>query len=221
VNASGAPSPRFGHTAVWTGNEMIIWGGWVSTPSNSFYNDGARYNPANDTWTAVSTNGAPAAREAHVAVWTGSEMIVWGGYPGGGSLPDGGRYNPASNTWTPMSSNCTIGGPTFWSGSDMVVCGSTSVWRYNPTGDTWSGCDPAGLVNFAGRVVWTGAGMIIWGSFGGACINLATCSLTTMTSVGAPTGNGSAVWTGGEMIVYNGNLFSYLPSKTLYLYSKP
>src|SRR5213076_577838 len=33
-----------------------------------------------DTWTATSTGtNAPAARELHTAVWTGSEMIVWGG----------------------------------------------------------------------------------------------------------------------------------------------
>src|SRR5262249_13958835 len=35
-----------------------------------------------DTWTATSTINAPAARELHTAVWTGSEMIVWGGYDG-------------------------------------------------------------------------------------------------------------------------------------------
>ena len=42
-------------------------------------NDGGRYNPAANSWTAVSTTGAPAARDYHTAVWTGSEMIVWGG----------------------------------------------------------------------------------------------------------------------------------------------
>ena len=35
----------------------------------------------------------------HTAVWTGSEMIVWGGFDGG-YLNDGGRYNPAANSWT-------------------------------------------------------------------------------------------------------------------------
>src|SRR6266478_1934146 len=35
-----------------------------------------------DTWTATSTTSAPAARENHTAVWTGSEMIVWGGFNG-------------------------------------------------------------------------------------------------------------------------------------------
>ena len=33
----------------------------------------------NDTWTATSTTNAPAARVDQTAVWTGSEMIVWGG----------------------------------------------------------------------------------------------------------------------------------------------
>ena len=40
-------------------------------------------NCTNNTWTATSTAGAPAARERHTAVWTGSEMIVWGGWGNG------------------------------------------------------------------------------------------------------------------------------------------
>ena len=32
-----------------------------------------------DTWTATSLTNAPSARYDHTAVWTGSEMIVWGG----------------------------------------------------------------------------------------------------------------------------------------------
>ena len=35
-----------------------------------------------DTWTATSSTNAPVARYNHTAVWTGSEMIVWGGYNG-------------------------------------------------------------------------------------------------------------------------------------------
>src|SRR5206468_8419921 len=31
-----------------------------------------------DTWAATSTTIAPEARTVHTAVWTGSEMIVWG-----------------------------------------------------------------------------------------------------------------------------------------------
>src|ERR1041384_1276767 len=93
--ASGTATHRAFHTAVWTGSEMIVWGGSGDT---SYLNTGERYNPVTDTWTAISTTNAPAGREAHVAVWTGTEMIVWGGENQDGSLRtfpnDGGRYNP-------------------------------------------------------------------------------------------------------------------------------
>jgi hypothetical protein len=34
---------------------------------------------SDETWTTISTINAPAPRASHTAVWTGSEMIVWGG----------------------------------------------------------------------------------------------------------------------------------------------
>ena len=42
---------------------MIVWGGYDWNGSDFIYfNDGGRYNPVTDSWTAVSTSGAPAAR---------------------------------------------------------------------------------------------------------------------------------------------------------------
>ncbi len=52
-----------------------------------------------DTWTATTTNNAPDARYGHTAVWTGTEMIVWGGFAGGMNLNTGGRYDPSSDSW--------------------------------------------------------------------------------------------------------------------------
>ncbi len=39
-----------------------------------------------------------------VGVWTGTEMIVWGGndWLFLGDLGDGARYNPATDSWTPI-----------------------------------------------------------------------------------------------------------------------
>ena len=76
TTTSNAPSARADHTAVWTGSEMIVWGGGILGTS---FNTGGRYNPSTDSWTATSTTNAPSARGIHTAVWTGSEMIVWGG----------------------------------------------------------------------------------------------------------------------------------------------
>ena len=76
TSTTNAPIGRYGHTAVWTGTEMIVWGGY--SPAN-YLNTGGRYNPTTDSWTATSTTSAPSTRWGHTAVWTGSEMIVWGG----------------------------------------------------------------------------------------------------------------------------------------------
>ena len=90
--ATGAPSVRYDHTAVWTGSRMIVWGGF--NPSN--VNDGGQYDPVANSWTATTTTGAPSGRSFHTAVWTGSRMIVWGGSSAGSFLNDGGQWAPVS-----------------------------------------------------------------------------------------------------------------------------
>ena len=100
TSRTNVPEARGSHTAVWTGSEMIVWGG----DGNADLNTGARYNPITDSWTATSTTNAPSVRYSHTAVWTGSEMIVWGG-SGGNPLNTGGRYNPSTDTWTSMSTD--------------------------------------------------------------------------------------------------------------------
>ncbi len=95
----GAPAARFGHSAIWSGTEMIIWGGTVQGAVNlEVTNTGGRYNPAMNVWTATTTTNAPTGRNGHTAVWTGSEMIIWGD-----SGNSGGRYNPARDFWRPTS----------------------------------------------------------------------------------------------------------------------
>ena len=137
TNTNNAPLPRSDHTAVWTGSEMIVWGG-----ANPFIlNTGGRYTPSTDSWVATTTTNAPSARALHTAVWTGNEMIVWGGNAGENT---GGRYNPTTNSWLATS---TTNAPTgrsnqtaVWTGSEMIVWGgnnsnglpSNTGGKYNP-----------------------------------------------------------------------------------------
>ena len=90
-------------------------------------NTGGRYNPSTDSWTATSTTNAPAARDSHTAVWTGSEMIVWGGADGSSYLNTGGRYNPSTDSWTATSTTNAPAGRDYhtavWTGSEMIVWG--------------------------------------------------------------------------------------------------
>ena len=73
TDMSNAPSARDDHTAIWTGSEMIIWGG-----ANAIYfppealGSGGRYNPVTNSWTGTSMINAPSERFRHTAVWTGS-----------------------------------------------------------------------------------------------------------------------------------------------------
>ena len=81
TSTANAPTRRVNHTAVWTGSEMIVWGGCDSFfRCNNVSNTGGKYYPGTDSWTATSTTNAPDARYLHTAVWTGSEMIIWGGW---------------------------------------------------------------------------------------------------------------------------------------------
>ena len=77
---AGAPAARAYHTAIWTGSEMIVWGG--NDQNSNGLDSGGRYSPATDSWISTTTTNAPQARASHTAVWTGSEMIVWGGNDG-------------------------------------------------------------------------------------------------------------------------------------------
>ena len=126
TNLTGAPDGRVSHTAVWTGSEMIVWGG-DHCYADCDLNTGGRYNPSTDSWTATSTTNAPQSRVNFTAVWTGSEMIVWGGYDIHNVLNTGGRYNPATDGWTPTNNTNAperrYDHTAIWTGSEMIVWG--------------------------------------------------------------------------------------------------
>ena len=106
TSTTGAPANRWYHTAVWSGSEMIVWGGYDGF---TYFTSGGRYNPSSDSWTPTSTTNAPAGRAIYTAVWTGTEMIIWGGFDGVDALNTGGRYNPSTDSWTATS---TINAPS-------------------------------------------------------------------------------------------------------------
>ena len=236
VTTVGVPAARFDHTAVWTGTEMIVWGGQTgTTPAQRVYtytNGGARYNPTSDTWRPISASNAPTPRSRHNAVWTGTEMIVWGGNSNYIASTDGGRYNPFADTWAPMSTNGapapSTGAAAVWSGGEMVVWGGLDAsytktfnggGRYNPVANTWrpTGTNgaPAGRYGYA--CVWTGNEMIIWGGqtmIGGTSVvtndggryNPVADTWTTIPTSGGPAARTAManVWTGSDMIVWGG-----------------
>jgi hypothetical protein len=171
---TGAPSPRSWPSAVWTGQQMIVWGGGLDATVPM--GDGMAYDPVADVWTPISATGAPAPRYAHAAVWTGAEMIVIAGLCAGPSYcRDGGRYDPATDSWTlfsiPAPDEYVTGTSAAWTGSRLLTWGWASGgngWGgiYDPLTDTWAEMAPAPS-ELAARapdvVVWTGSSAIVYG----------------------------------------------------------
>jgi N-acetylneuraminic acid mutarotase len=229
ATSMNAPRGRFNPTAVWTGSEMIVWGGY-EFGSQVLFKSGGRYNPSTDTWIAIRDSNAPEARIHHTAVWTGTEMIVWGGNVEDHSLKTGGRYNPTTNSWTATS---TINAPYYrshhtavWTGTEMIIWGGSDGYvffntggRYNPNTNSWitTSTTNAPQGRYVHTAVWTGRRMVVWGGNGGPTYfdNLNTGgrydpainAWTATSTVNAPEGRWlhTAVWTGSEMIVWGGN----------------
>ena len=187
ISAERAPSPRSQSATIWTGSEMIIWGGVAD--GTITLNTGARYNPATDTWTTITTNGAPSHRQLPAAVWTGTEMLIWGGGDWNGnefgrSFSDGARYNPATDQWRALPTN---GAPrartsptSVWTGKEFLILGGLD-WgartsqglaptvggggRFDPATDTWRGISTTNASTSRNEHMWawTEKELFVWG----------------------------------------------------------
>jgi hypothetical protein len=219
INSSGSPSPRYDHVAVWTGREMLVWGG---VGCSRWCNDGARYDPATDSWAPISNDGAPSRRSGARAVWTGREMFVWGG-SGDELLSDRAAYDPIRDRWRQLPAAPLE--PRYlhtlvWTGVEAIVWGGIDKYgtpyadgaAYDPVGDNWRliTTTSAPAARFSHSAVWTGAEMIVWGGAlgfrsGGRYDPLAD-AWRSVTRDGTPSGRADhvGVWTGSEMLVWGG-----------------
>jgi len=183
-----------------------------------------------DPWEPVPTTDAPQARARHVAVWTDSHMIVWGGAAAAGAannLNTGGRYDPATYEWTAVS---TVNAPSprqdaiaVWTGEVMLVWGGRNDatyladgGAYDPATNTWTAMSatdaPVGRAHHTG--VWTGSELVVWGGTdgtdqlnSGGIYNPSSDSWTAtdaMPPPAAPRQYHTAAWTGSLMYVYGG-----------------
>lgn len=214
-----APGGKYGSSGVWTGSEVIVWGGQFAVIYNGdLTNAGARYNPRTNTWQPTSLLNAPSKRYGHSALWTGQEMLIGTGSDGGG------RYNPVTDSWLPIS---PVGSPpsgsVVWTGNEMLVWNYNGVGgRYDPKRDVWRPITttnapqgPAGLSWLATQAVtWTGHEMIVYYSCpsdfscaaSGGRYNPATDTWQPISLTNAPRTwiDAAVVWTGQEMVVYGG-----------------
>jgi hypothetical protein len=266
--------PVRGASAVWTGSKMIVWGGVTTAcclcppggagPYEVYHQTGTAYDPLTNTWTPSGAGGGN--RAYHEAVWTGTEMIVFGGYemvPCSGpfqyhpgfrfnpqtgsvtSLPIGGPpydnnlstagyltdsgvllwngligpwlYHPESDSWTRGESSGTPANVswTSYAGGRLTAFSSSSGGRYDPISDAWSPTSPQGpyrqcqngVTGSSGaEVFWWGGGDPAFGcngaTDGGARYDPVMDDWTPTSTADAPPSSvtgAHAVWNGGQL----------------------
>lgn len=130
---------------VWTGSEVVVWGG--EKPSEgAWHADGAAWNPDTGVWRDLAESPL-SARSEHAAVWTGSEVLICCGRIEGGGVAAA-AYDPEADQWREIASPPIS--PAFaeavWTGEEMVVFGGvggggtatlTGAVAYDPAADSW------------------------------------------------------------------------------------
>lgn len=127
---------RSGHVAAWDGQRLIIWGG--RSMSRQLLSDGAVLDLATRTWTTLNSSGAPTARYQASGVWTGEELLVFGGQDAGGAASGGHAWRRSSGTWRVLpASNPAVarsGGLAAWTGTDLLLFGGQGAAGSSPIG---------------------------------------------------------------------------------------
>jgi hypothetical protein len=200
---------------VWTGKDLLVWGGLVYGGPSEIYGDGAGYDPATRRWRQLPASPL-APRFGATGVWTGSEFVIWGGVGKlQNALADGAAYDPVSNAWRRISS-APISGRTrafgTWTGSRILVWGGQPAITtpsesgyidgalYDPKTDSWqpigSPSLPPNHPQVLSIAVWTGRLLYVW---------------KTWERWDPTTSSGFAIYDGTDGAVYDSALGSWNP----------
>lgn len=229
TSMEGVPTPVSDATAVWTGEVVLVWGGDEAFPKeDDGYRpvapigraDGGIYDPAADAWRPLPA--APlAGRFDHVAVWTGTEMLVFGGRDATEAFGDGAAFDPKAGTWRPLASRGAPSGRgspgAAWTGRELVVIGGrgprgearSDAFAYDPAKDAWRS-----LGTTAPRdeptAAWTGTQIVVWGGVDPSAATsgerLVDGAWRPISTVGAPPVRRQqvVVWAGAQLVVWGG-----------------
>jgi hypothetical protein len=181
------PTGFISHTAdlapVWTGEEVLVWGGFNIDDTSGKRIDGGRgaaYDPATDRWRRLPRSPL-SYRTSAIVAWTGRLLLVIGGSCGDEGrirCQDGAAYDPAANTWTPIPA--PAGGAiapdaaSAWTGRELIIWSAIEnregpprgnvASAYNPLTKRWRTLPPAPITpRRLAAAMWAGDRLLVWG----------------------------------------------------------
>jgi len=191
-------------SSVWTGSEMIVWGGCRDINESTGLlecgeqGEGWAYNPQQNQWRNIASDGAPLGKVIPAATWTGSEMVVWSGCKENRAIPDAAAYDPLSDSWRMISEPplSQFFESAAWTGEEVLFSGG----RSNAAASIGSACGISS-VSLTSRV---------------QLYNPETDSWRVAASEGGPSErlDASTAWVGGEWFVWGGRNFDNFPLNT-------
>jgi N-acetylneuraminic acid mutarotase len=180
-------------------------------------------------WTTLPE--PPEVRNAAATVWTGEQVLVWGGYEFTGHgdevvRPGGFVFDAATRDWERMSDSPLsprVHPASAWSGRELLIWGGTDIRgehfladgaAYDPATGAWRRLPDAPIEARAPLAAWTGDELLMWGTAvrvdprprDGAAYNPATNDWRTIAEAPIELTDATAVWTGREMIVFGAAL---------------
>jgi hypothetical protein len=183
VLPAGQLDQREGAAVVWTGRQLVYWGG-ASHPPVRAHADGAAFNPGTNRWATLPP--APEGQQWQlegddgVAVWTGREVLVWGGWTMA-TLADGVAYDPTRRTWRRLPRPpqqlrwASLNQWVLWTGRELMVGGveqgpggGTRAGAYDPATNRWrllprSPRLTGGPDHLQARTaMWAGTRLLVW-----------------------------------------------------------
>lgn len=189
--------------------------------------DGAVFDPRRAAWMSMGEPRAP--RTAASMLWTGTELLVFGGFTNvasGEATDELMAFEPTARAWTTL---VAPGAPSpraehvaLWTGRRLVIWGGRQHTTllgdgaiYDPATGAWESMTAEGAPSpRAGACAgWTGEEVIVWGggSTGGnpatgAAYNIATRRWRALSTDNAPPGRQDAgcAWTGRDLVIWGG-----------------
>src|SRR5919106_4449728 len=226
----GSFEPRASHAAVWTGDELLVFGGTNGAEGEPL-RTGLAYSPDTGNWrelpmSPLAMSWWPATR----VLWTGSRVVMagsvrdedWGTDDDDWYTEHLLFHNSGMNQWESVSfpEERQHIGAVVWTGEEALSVGGdqnapdNTGWAYRPETGQWRQLPDPGIEPVEEfRGVWTGSEALFIGGYAFQAGDSPAAAYDPKTDswrqLAPPPGgyldSHELVWTGAEVIVYSGH----------------
>jgi hypothetical protein len=183
---SGPLSARDQETALWTGSDLLVWGGQTTSGSHML-RDGALFDPRSGKWTVIPPSPL-TPRAGTSSVWTGHLALLWGGVTNdtatvSSASNSGAAFDPSTDQWTrlpPSPLSPREGATALWTGKLAIFIGGeppnggfgaadVDGAAYDPNTHRWAQLPSLPIKGLGAPVgvtaIWNGRELIAWSTY--------------------------------------------------------